>query len=148
MLDPSGGALAKQLPLFKLGLGGRAGKGTQWMSWITLRDEVGAIRFALDHDDVRGPVNLTAPAPVTNAAFTKALGAAVGRPTLLPVPRFVRHAPFGSATCSGRCCSLRPRAAPGADRGRFDFQDRSSTAPCAPSSRPRADGPSGDHPTP
>jgi uncharacterized protein (TIGR01777 family) len=95
VLDRDGGALAKQLPLFKLGLGGKAGKGTQWMSWITLEDEVSAIRWALDHDDVRGPVNLTAPNPVTNAEFTKALGAAVHRPTFLTIPSFVRHAPLG-----------------------------------------------------
>ena len=80
-----GGALAKQLPFFKLGLGGRAGSGTQYLSWITLADEVRAIRFLLDHD-VSGPVNLTAPEPVTNAAYTKALGAALHRPTtILPM---------------------------------------------------------------
>jgi uncharacterized protein (TIGR01777 family) len=95
VLDRRGGALGKQLPIFKLGLGGRAGRGTQWMSWITLDDEVRAIRWAIDHDDVRGPVNLTAPAPVTNAEFTRALGAALHRPTFLTIPRAVRHAPFG-----------------------------------------------------
>jgi uncharacterized protein (TIGR01777 family) len=87
VLDPSGGALAKTLPLFKLGLGGRLGSGRQWWSWISLEDEVGAIRFLLDHD-VRGPVNLTAPHPVTNAEFTKVLGNVLGRPTVLPVPAF------------------------------------------------------------
>ncbi|MDP1818290.1 MAG: TIGR01777 family oxidoreductase [Acidimicrobiales bacterium] len=87
VLTPEGGALGKMLPLFKLGVGGRLGSGRQWMSWISLVDEVGAIRFLLEHD-VAGPVNLTAPAPVTNAAFTKALGKAVHRPTLLPVPSF------------------------------------------------------------
>ena len=94
VLAAGGGALGKQLPLFKLGLGGKAGKGTQWMPWIALADEIGAIRFLLDAE-VSGAVNLTAPNPVTNAEFTKALGRAVHRPTLLPVPRFVRHAPFG-----------------------------------------------------
>jgi uncharacterized protein len=95
VLDPAGGAFAKQLPLFRFGLGGRAGKGTQWMSWITLHDEVRAIRFLLEHPDVSGPVNLAAPAPATNAEFTRALGAALHRPTFLTVPRFASKAPFG-----------------------------------------------------
>ena len=69
-----GGALAKQLPFFKLGLGGKVGSGRQYVSWITIDDEVRAIEFLLDHD-VSGPVNLTAPEPVTNAEYTKALGA-------------------------------------------------------------------------
>jgi uncharacterized protein len=87
VLDAHGGALAKTLPLFKLGLGGRLGSGKQWWSWISADDEVGAIRFLL-HADVSGPVNLTAPQPVTNAEFTKVLGQVLGRPTLLPVPAF------------------------------------------------------------
>lgn len=95
VLDAHGGALAKQLPIFKLGLGGTAGAGTQWMSWISLADEVRAIRFALEDDRVTGPINLTAPTPVTNAEFTKALGAAVHRPTFLTIPRAVRRAPLG-----------------------------------------------------
>lgn len=87
VLDPDSGALAKMLPLFRLGLGGRFGSGRQWMSWITLADEVGAIIHLLGSSD-SGPVNLVAPEPVTNADFTKALGSALGRPTLLPVPAF------------------------------------------------------------
>ncbi|MEJ7846192.1 MAG: TIGR01777 family oxidoreductase, partial [Acidimicrobiales bacterium] len=83
----AGGALKKTLPLFKLGLGGRFGSGKQWWSWISLADEVGAIRHLLDHD-VSGPVNLTAPAPVTNAEYTSTLGSVLGRPTVLPVPSF------------------------------------------------------------
>jgi uncharacterized protein (TIGR01777 family) len=82
-----GGALRKMLPLFKLGIGGRLGSGDQWMSWISLADEVAAIRFLLDHA-VAGPVNLTAPNPVTNRDFTKALGSALSRPAVLPVPKF------------------------------------------------------------
>ena len=76
-----GGALGKQLLLFKAGLGAPLGSGRQWVSWISLRDEVGAIVHLLT-SDVRGPVNLTAPEPVTNREFTKALGHAVHRPTL------------------------------------------------------------------
>jgi uncharacterized protein (TIGR01777 family) len=80
-----GGALAKQLPFFKLGLGGRAGSGRQWFSWISIVDEVAAIRFLLDHD-VAGPVNLVAPEPVTNADYTRTLGSVLKRPTtILPM---------------------------------------------------------------
>jgi hypothetical protein len=87
VLTRTGGALAKMLPLFRLGLGGRFGSGRQWWSWISLDDEVGAIRFLLDHD-VAGPVNVTGPAPVTNGEFAKALGHVLHRPAVLPVPRF------------------------------------------------------------
>lgn len=95
VLDADGGALGKQLPIFKAGLGGKAGTGQQWMSWISLADEVAAIRFAIDHATVTGALNLTAPEPVTNSSFTKALGGALHRPTFLTIPRFARHAPFG-----------------------------------------------------
>ena len=87
VLSPNGGALAKLLPLFKLGVGGRMGSGRQWWSWISLDDEVGALRWLLDHD-VAGPVNLTAPEPVTNGEMTKVLGTVLHRPTILPVPSF------------------------------------------------------------
>jgi len=95
VLSGKGGALAKQLLPFRLGLGGKAGTGRQWLSWISLDDEVGAIRFVIDHDDVAGPVNLTAPAPCTNAAFTKTLGRVLGRPTVLRIPRVVNRLPAG-----------------------------------------------------
>lgn len=95
VLDAEGGALAKQLLPFKLGLGAKAGTGRQWMSWISLHDEVRAIRFALEHDAVAGPLNLTAPVPVTNAEFTDAVGEALHRPTFLTIPRAARRAPFG-----------------------------------------------------
>ncbi len=95
VLDRRGGALGKQLPIFRAGLGGQAGSGVQWMSWITLADEVRAIRFALDHQEVSGPLNLTAPQPATNAEFTRALGAHLHRPTVLRIPRLARHLPFG-----------------------------------------------------
>jgi uncharacterized protein (TIGR01777 family) len=87
VLSPSGGALAKLLPLFKLALGGKFGSGAQWMSWITIDDEVGAIIDLLD-GQTTGPVNLTAPAPVTNAGFADVLGDVLGRPSFLPVPAF------------------------------------------------------------
>lgn len=87
VLSESGGALAKLLPLFRLGLGGRFGSGRQWMSWITLADEVGAIVHLLA-SSVRGPVDLTAPEPCRNADFAGTLGRALGRPALVPVPAF------------------------------------------------------------
>jgi len=87
VLSAHGGALGKLLPMFRLGLGGRFGTGSQWWSWITLDDEVGALLWLLDHDQA-GPVNLTAPNPVTNREFTRVLGQVLSRPAVLPVPRF------------------------------------------------------------
>jgi uncharacterized protein len=86
VLSPKAGLLGRMMPLFKAGIGGKLGDGKQWMSWISLADEVGAIRFLLDHD-VAGPVNLTAPLPVRNDEFTKVMGELLGRPTILPVPK-------------------------------------------------------------
>ena len=95
VLAKTGGALAKQLPIFKLGAGAPLGSGRQWTSWISLRDELGAIGHCLTAD-VAGPVNLVGPAPVTNKDFTKALGRAVHRPTLpIAVPGFVLKAALG-----------------------------------------------------
>ncbi len=88
VLDRSGGALAKMLPFFKLGVGGRIGSGRQWMSWISYEDEIRALRELVHNESLSGPVNLTGPAPARNAAFTKALGRVIHRPTLLPIPRF------------------------------------------------------------
>jgi uncharacterized protein len=87
VLSDAGGALPKLLTLFKLGLGGRFGSGRQWWSWVTLDDQVEAIAWLLTHP-VSGPVNVTAPHPVTNRDFTKMLGHALGRPAILPVPSF------------------------------------------------------------
>jgi uncharacterized protein (TIGR01777 family) len=87
VLSREGGALAKLLTLFKLGLGGKLGSGSQWMSWISIEDEVAAIRWLIEHD-VAGPVNLSSPNPVTNAEFTKVLARVVHRPAFLPVPAF------------------------------------------------------------
>ena len=86
VLSTAGGALAKQLLPFKLGLGGRAGSGQQYLPWISLADEVAAILFCLTETSLSGPVNLCAPTPVTNAEFTKTLGRILHRPTLLPMP--------------------------------------------------------------
>ena len=89
VLSTKGGALKQQLLPFKLGAGGRLGKGTQYLPWITITDEVRAIEHVLFGDvasPIEGPVNLTAPTPVTNAVFTKALGRALKRPTIIPIP--------------------------------------------------------------
>ncbi|QBI21796.1 TIGR01777 family protein [Egibacter rhizosphaerae] len=83
-----GGALAKQLPLFKAGIGGRLGRGDQWMAWVSLDDVVGLYHHALTTPEVQGPLNATGPAPVTNAAYTRILGRVLRRPTVLPIPRF------------------------------------------------------------
>ena len=87
VLSPQGGALKKLLAVFKVGLGGRFGNGKQWQSWISLDDELGAIEFLLDAS-VSGPVNLTAPQPVTNAEFTRVLARVLKRPAVLPIPSF------------------------------------------------------------
>jgi uncharacterized protein len=86
VLHPSGGPLALMLPVFRLGIGGTLGSGRQWMSWISLADVVGVMRFALDSPDLHGPVNTTAPEPVRNEEFTRALGRALNRPTIFSVP--------------------------------------------------------------
>jgi uncharacterized protein (TIGR01777 family) len=86
VLSSRGGALARQLPIFRLGLGGRLGPGTQWLSWISLTDVVGAVLHMLASPALRGAVNATAPEPVTNATFTRALGRALHRPAVLAVP--------------------------------------------------------------
>lgn len=85
VLDPTGGALGKMLPLFRFGLGGKLGSGKQWWSWITLHDQLRAIRFLLENK-LEGPVNLTSPNPATNQEFTAALARALHRPALFPAP--------------------------------------------------------------
>lgn len=95
VLSQKGGALAKMLPPFKLGLGGRLGPGTQWWSWIHVDDIVGAIHHAMKTESLSGPVNLVAPHPVQNSEFTKVLAAVLHRPALFPVPRFALYLAFG-----------------------------------------------------
>jgi len=87
VLSGQGGALKKQLPLFKVGAGGKLGSGRQWQSWISIEDEVGAILHLLAAD-VRGAANLTAPNPVRNAELAKTLAGVLGRPSFLPIPSF------------------------------------------------------------
>ena len=95
VLDPTGGALGRMLPLFRFGLGGKLGSGKQWWSWITLHDHLRAIEFILENNEISGPVNLTSPNPVTNQEFTSALARALRRPALFPAPAFALKAALG-----------------------------------------------------
>jgi hypothetical protein len=95
VLHPEGGALKQMLPLFRLGLGGKMGSGRQYLSWVHRDDTVGLLLFALEQQELRGPVNVTAPEPVTNADFARALGAALHRPAVLPVPAFALKVAVG-----------------------------------------------------
>jgi uncharacterized protein (TIGR01777 family) len=95
VLDPRGGALKQLLTPFKLGAGGRVGSGKQYLSWIHYADIVGIFLLALDQENATGPLNGTAPEPVTNQAFAKALGAALGRPSFLPTPAFALKLALG-----------------------------------------------------
>jgi uncharacterized protein len=123
VLAASGGALRQLRPLFSVGLGARLGNGRQYMSWISLEDQVRALRFAIDDDRLSGPVNLTGPAPVTNAEFTAALGRAVNRSTPLMMPGFAVRAALGEfadeTLLSGQ------RAIPAAlERAGFEFEHK------------------------
>ncbi|MGA7218768.1 MAG: TIGR01777 family oxidoreductase [Candidatus Sulfotelmatobacter sp.] len=95
VLSPKGGALGAMLLPFKLGLGGRTGDGQQWMSWIDVRDIVGAIHHILKNDLMQGPVNLVAPKPVRNADFAKTLASVLSRPAILPMPKAAVRLAFG-----------------------------------------------------
>jgi uncharacterized protein (TIGR01777 family) len=95
VLSPRGGALAKLLLPFRLGLGGRVGSGRQWVSWIALDDAVGGILHALGEETLSGPVNLAAPAPATNAELTETLARVLRRPAIVPVPAFAMRLAFG-----------------------------------------------------
>ena len=94
-LEKEGGALAKMLTPFHMGIGGRIGDGKQWMSWIALDDVIGALKFVLSEGSMNSPVNFVAPNPVTNAEFTRTLGKVLSRPTLFPIPEFGVRLAFG-----------------------------------------------------
>jgi uncharacterized protein (TIGR01777 family) len=120
VLSGHGGAMGRMLPLFKLGLGGRMGSGSQWWSWITLDDEVSALRWLIDND-VAGPVNLVGPHPATNAELTRALGSVLHRPTVLPVPSFGPKLLLGSELAEALLFSSQ-RAVPAAlERSGFTY---------------------------
>ena len=121
VLSPSGGMLARLKPLFGLGLGARLGNGRQYMPWISLEDEVRALLFAIERDDLAGPVNGTGPAPVTNAEFTAALGRVLNRPTPMLVPGFALRAVLGEFAEEGLLGGQ--RAIPAAlERVGFEFR--------------------------
>ncbi|MEM7311156.1 MAG: TIGR01777 family oxidoreductase [Planctomycetota bacterium] len=121
ILSPGGGALAKMLLPFKLGLGGNVGSGAQGMSWISLRDAVGATLHVLDQD-LSGPVNMVAPTACSNADFTRSLGRALHRPTILPMPAFAARLAFGELADDLLLASLwvEPKALLGSG---YRFQD-------------------------
>lgn len=121
VLARSGGLLGRLRPLFSLGLGSRLGSGRQYMSWISLDDEIRALRFAMAEPALAGPVNLTGPAPVTNAEFTAALGRALNRPAPLLLPGFAARAAFGELADEGLLASQ--RAIPAAlEQAGFQFR--------------------------
>jgi uncharacterized protein len=95
VLSPDGGALAKMLPFFRLGIGGPVAGGGQYVPWVHLDDVVGVLLFCLDNPEVSGPVNLTAPDPVTNTQLSRALGRVLGRPAVLPVPALALKLLYG-----------------------------------------------------
>lgn len=95
VLSKDGGALGTMLLPFKMGVGGVVGSGKQWMSWISLEDQIRAMMFVLENETIRGAVNLTSPNPVTNEQFTKTLGEVLYRPTFLPLPEFAVGMIFG-----------------------------------------------------
>ena len=120
VMAPAGGALRRMRPLFAVGLGARLGGGRQYMSWISLEDEVRALLFAISHSSLSGPVNLTGPAPVTNAEFTTAFGSAVNRPTPMVLPAFAVRAALGEFADEGLL--IGQRAIPSAlERAGFEF---------------------------
>lgn len=120
VLAPAGGALRRMRPLFWAGLGARLGSGRQYMSWISLEDEVRALLFAISNPTLSGPVNMTGPAPVTNAEFTTAFGRAVNRPTPLMLPGFAVRAALGEFADEGLL--IGQRAIPFAlERAGFQF---------------------------
>jgi len=95
IFSAKGGALPKMLAAFRLGLGGRLGDGSQWLSWIALEDAIGAISLALKNDQIKGPVNVVAPNPVQNADFTRTLAGLLHRPAFFPVPALVLRVLLG-----------------------------------------------------
>jgi hypothetical protein len=125
VLSRSGGMIGKLKPLFSLMLGGRIGSGRQFFPWISLDDQVGAIRFLLEHPEVSGPVNLVGPLPVTNAEFTAALGQALHRPTPFPVPGAALKVVLGQDLAE-ELVLTGPRALPGV-LSRAGYQFRHNT---------------------
>jgi hypothetical protein len=111
VLTPAGGALARMLPAFKLGVGARIGPGRQWVSWVAIDDVLGVIGHALAHEDLDGPINVVAPEPVTNNELTRTLGRALHRPTLGFVPAWAARLVLGEMAQALLLSSTRVRPA-------------------------------------
>jgi uncharacterized protein (TIGR01777 family) len=124
VLGTNGGALAKMIPPFKWGLGGRFGRGRQWMSWISLEDAVAAQLHVLKNEAVSGPVNLVSPTPCTNREFTAALGRALIRPAFLPIPKFVLRKKFGKQMTQELFLSSQRVMPEVLQKTGFEFNDR------------------------
>ncbi len=107
VLSSRGGALGKMLPLFRKGLGGKLGSGRQYVSWVSLRDAVRTIRFLFEHEDISGPVNVTAPQPVTNRDLTDSLARVLKRPAFLPAPAFALRLTLGQMADEMLLASMR-----------------------------------------
>ncbi len=107
ILAANGGALAKMLPLFRLGAGGNLGSGQQWMSWISLPDVLRSLEFCIDRAEIQGPVNVVAPQPVTNAEFTQILAHHLHRPAMIPAPAFALRLAFGEMADAALLSSTR-----------------------------------------
>ena len=122
VFTPFGGALKQMLPIFRAGLGGKLGSGQAWLSWITLDDLLAAVLHVVEHEELAGPVNVVAPHPVRNTEFTKALGAALHRPTLFPVPAFALRLVFGQVADEALLGSCRAEPAKLTASG-FQFRD-------------------------
>ena len=120
-LSPEGGALARMLPLFRLGLGGRLGSGRQWMDWISPSDIVSAVSHIIATPQLAGPVNMVAPTPVTNAEFTQILAKALHRPAIFPAPAFALRAAVGEMADEAILASVRAIPAQLTQSG-FQFQ--------------------------
>jgi len=111
VLAPGQGALRQMLPPFRVGLGARLGNGQQWMSWIGMADAIAAVLFAMERAQLSGPVNVTSPNPVTNAEFTRALAAQLGRPAFLAIPAFILRLMFGQMADDALLASARVQPA-------------------------------------
>jgi uncharacterized protein len=127
VLSADGGALGQMLPPFRMGAGGKMGSGKQWMSWISLADTVGAIRFCLENEEMRGPVNVVGPAPVRNDEFAATLGNVLGRPAVVPAPAFALRLLFGEMADGAILASQRALPRKLADYG-YTFQHPTLTA--------------------
>ena len=124
ILDQEGGALAKMLTPFRMGVGGRIGDGKQWMSWIALVDVIKGLKFVIENESIAGPVNFVAPNPVTNGEFTKTLGDALSRPTLFPMPSFAVRLAFGEMADALLLSSAKVEPKRLHESGyRFEFED-------------------------